>query len=84
MINRILAWLVDGAHWQGDDGILRRAIEHMEYSMGALLIAALIAIPLGLYIGHTGRARFLVVNAVAYRYITSSCDSIQNVGLRNI
>jgi len=64
MINRILAWLADGAHWQGDDGIVRRVVEHMEYSLGALLIAALIAIPLGLYIGHTGRARFLVVNAV--------------------
>jgi len=64
MIDRILAWLTDGAHWQGDDGILRRIVEHMEYSLAALVIAALIAIPLGLYVGHTGRGRFLVVNAV--------------------
>ena len=64
MINRILAWLADGAHWQGDDGILRRVVEHLEYSLVAVVIAALIAIPLGLYIGHTGRGRFLVVNAV--------------------
>jgi len=64
MINRILTWLGDGDHWQGDDGILRRLVEHMEYSLAALLIAGLIAIPLGLYIGHTGRGRFLVVNAV--------------------
>jgi osmoprotectant transport system permease protein len=64
MINRILTWLTDGAHWQGDDGILRRVAEHLEYSLTALLIAALIAIPLGLYIGHTGRGRFFVVNAV--------------------
>jgi osmoprotectant transport system permease protein len=64
MINLILAWLADGAHWQGYDGILHRAAEHMEYSLAALLIAALIAIPLGLYIGHTARGRILVVNAV--------------------
>jgi osmoprotectant transport system permease protein len=64
MINRILAWLADGAHWHGDDGILRRLVEHMEYSLVALLIAALIAIPLGLYIGHTGRGRFVAVSAV--------------------
>ena len=64
MINRILTWLTDGAHWQGDDGILRRLAEHLGYSLTALLIAALIAIPLGLYIGHTGRGRFLVVNLV--------------------
>ncbi len=64
MINRILAWLTDGAHWHGDDGILRRVVEHMEYSLAALVIAALIAIPLGLYIGHTGRGRFVAVSAV--------------------
>jgi osmoprotectant transport system permease protein len=64
MINRILAWLADGTHWQGDDGILRRVVEHLEYSLVALLVAALIAIPLGLFIGHTGRGRFLVVNAL--------------------
>jgi len=64
VIDRILDWLTDGAHWQGYDGILRRGIEHLEYSVGALLIAALIAIPLGLFIGHTGRGRFLVVNAL--------------------
>ena len=64
MINRIIAWLADVTHWQGNDGILRRLVEHMEYSAAALVIAALIAIPLGLYIGHTGKGRFLVVNAV--------------------
>ena len=52
MIDHVLAWLADGAHWQGDDGILRRIVEHMEYSLAALVIAALIAIPLGLYVGH--------------------------------
>jgi osmoprotectant transport system permease protein len=75
MINRILAWLADGAHWQGYDGILRRVTEHMEYSVVALLIAAVIAIPLGLYIGHTGRGRFLAVNAVG------SARAIPSLGL---
>jgi len=64
MIDSILTWLADGAHWQGEGGILRRVVEHMTYSVSAVLTAALIAIPLGLYVGHTGRARFLAVNAV--------------------
>jgi len=64
VISRIVDWLADGAHWQGDDGILRRVAEHLGYSLTALVVAALIAIPLGLYVGHTGRGRFLVVNAV--------------------
>jgi osmoprotectant transport system permease protein len=72
MINRIFAWLTDGAHWQGSDGITRRLIEHLGYSLTAVLIAALIAIPVGLYIGHTGRGRVFVVNlAGAARAIPS-------------
>jgi osmoprotectant transport system permease protein len=75
MINRILAWLGDGTHWQGDDGILRRLAQHLGYSLTAVLIAAAIAIPLGLYIGHTGRGRFLVVN------IAGAARAIPSLGL---
>jgi osmoprotectant transport system permease protein len=75
MINRILAWLTDGAHWQGDDGITHRLVQHLGYSVTALLIAALIAIPLGLYVGHTGRGRFLVVN------IAGAARAIPSLGL---
>ena len=64
MIDSIVAWLADGSHWQGEGGILRRLVEHMTYSLSAVLTAALIAIPLGLYVGHTGRGRFVAVNAV--------------------
>lgn len=72
MTSQILAWLTDGAHWQGSDGILQRLVEHLEYSVSAVLIAALIAIPAGLYVGHTGHGRFLVVNlAGAARAIPS-------------
>ena len=72
MINNILACLSDGAHWQGSDGITRRLLEHVAYSLTAVVIAALIAIPLGLYIGHTGRGRVVVVNlAGAARAIPS-------------
>lgn len=62
MIGNVLAWLADPAHWAGDDGILRRLVEHLQYSFAALLIAAVVAVPLGLYVGHTGRGKFLVVS----------------------
>jgi osmoprotectant transport system permease protein len=62
-MNDVLTWLTDGTHWSGEDGVPHRALEHLYYSGVALLIAALIAIPLGLFVGHTGRGRFLVVNA---------------------
>jgi osmoprotectant transport system permease protein len=72
MIRSVIDWLSDPAHWQGDDGVVRRLLEHLGYSGLSLLIAGIIAIPLGLAIGHTGRGRFFVVNlAGAARAIPS-------------
>lgn len=56
-----LAWLADPSHWGGPTGILARLWEHCWYSALALLLAAAVAIPAGLFIGHTGRFRGLVV-----------------------
>ncbi|MGI6785775.1 MAG: ABC transporter permease [Gleimia sp.] len=56
-----LKWIADGASWGGPDCIWLRLFEHTWYSIVGVLLAALIAIPLGLYIGHTGHARSLVV-----------------------
>ena len=72
MIAGIVDWLGDPAHWAGDDGIPHRLLEHLWYSGLSLLVAALIAVPVGLAIGHTGRGRFFVVNlAGAARAIPS-------------
>jgi osmoprotectant transport system permease protein len=48
-------WLTDGAHWSGSGGIPARILEHLWYSGLAVLIALVIALPVGLLIGHTGR-----------------------------
>lgn len=55
------AWLTDPAHWSGSSGIGVRLLEHLQYSGLVLLIAAAIAVPAGLYIGHTGRGRVVAV-----------------------
>jgi osmoprotectant transport system permease protein len=63
-------WLNQPAQWHGSDGITIRILEQLYYTGLALLIAALIAIPLGILIGHTGRGAVLVVNlANAWRAI---------------
>ncbi|WP_229052318.1 ABC transporter permease [Aeromicrobium sp. Leaf350] len=54
-------WLTDSANWSGDAGIPHRTLEHLQYTGLTIAIAAVIAIPLGLYIGHTGRFRGLAV-----------------------
>lgn len=58
-----LAWLVDPANMVGPTGWLVRLGEHLVISALVVAIASFIAIPLGWYIGHTGRGRFLAVSA---------------------
>jgi osmoprotectant transport system permease protein len=56
-----IAWLTDPIHWRGSGGIPTRTFEHLQYSALVLLIAAVIAVPIGLFIGHTGRGRVVAV-----------------------
>ncbi len=60
-------WLVeffgDPEHWSGPAGIPARLLQHLEFSVLAFLIAAVIAVPLGLWVGHTGRGALLVVTS---------------------
>ncbi len=55
-------WLTHAQQWQGASGIPARVLEHLEYTGLALVIAALIALPLGVIIGHSGRAGFSVIS----------------------
>ena len=54
-------WLVDPLNWPGVDGIGNRLLEHLGYTALIVGIAAVIGIPLGYLVGHTGRGRSLVV-----------------------
>lgn len=72
MITTVLEWLTNSANWQGDRGIISQTLAHLRYSFIALFFASLIAVPVGLYIGHTGKGRVVVVNlAGAFRAIPS-------------
>jgi osmoprotectant transport system permease protein len=55
-------WLTDPAHYQGGDAIQTRILEHVELSALAVAVACAIALPIGLYLGHTGRLAFVAVN----------------------
>ncbi|MGO4535408.1 ABC transporter permease [Leifsonia sp. 2MCAF36] len=54
-------WLADPANWAGPSGIPTRLGEHILYSLLTLLLAAIIALPIGFAVGHTGRFRGLSV-----------------------
>lgn len=49
------AWLSDGANWAGAGGVPARIGEHLWVSFLAVAIAAVIALPAGVLIGHTRR-----------------------------
>jgi osmoprotectant transport system permease protein len=60
-----IGWLLAPAHWSGADGIPTRLVEHLVICAASLLIAALIAVPVGLYTGHTRRWGTAVLNVAS-------------------
>jgi osmoprotectant transport system permease protein len=54
------AWILDPAHWSSVNfgpGILDELGAHLWLTLVTVLVTAVIALPIGLYIGHTGRGR---------------------------
>jgi osmoprotectant transport system permease protein len=58
----VVAWFLDAENWAGTDGVPNRVAEHLQVSGAAVLVAAAVALPLGLYIGHTNRLSLLTVS----------------------
>ena len=63
-LEQALSYLLTIANWTGPVGLAARILEHLEYTAIAVGASALIAIPVGAIIGHTGRGTLLVVGAV--------------------
>ncbi len=57
-----LRWLVDSTNYVGTGSIPSRLLEHLAYSGVALGVGMVIAIPLGYWIGHTGKGAGWVVS----------------------
>ena len=68
-------WLTTGAHWHGEDGFPHRIVQHLGYTALTVAIASAIALPLGLWIGHTGRLRGLAIA------VTGALRALPTLGL---
>lgn len=55
-------FLTTADNWWGRLGLLQRIEEHLRYSFGATVIAAVIALPLGLWLGHIRRFGTAAIN----------------------
>ncbi len=62
MLTDVLAWFADPANWQGEGGILNRLLEHVLLSVTATAAAALVGLPLAIWLGHLGRGGTLAIN----------------------
>jgi len=75
VVSDTIDWLTESDHYTGSDGIPDRLVEHLGYTAETIAIAAVIAIPLGLWIGHTGRFRSAAVA------ITGAVRALPTLGL---
>jgi osmoprotectant transport system permease protein len=71
----LFSYLSDPANWQGPDGIWNLLFQHLGYTVASVSIAAAIALPLGIFIGHTGRGSFLVIG------LSNAARAIPTLGL---
>lgn len=78
IVETVAAWLTDPANWSGPDGIPVRLGEHIAISLVSLAIALVVALPAGLYVGHTRRGSGL---AVGIANIGRAVPSLALIGL---
>ncbi|WP_062119700.1 ABC transporter permease [Aureimonas sp. AU40] len=71
----MLAWFLDPTHWSGPDGVPVLLVQHLTYSVLALLIACLIAMPIGLYVGHTRKGVVVIAG------LANALRSLPSLGL---
>lgn len=68
-------WLLDGENWSGAGGVPTRVAEHLGYTGLTLLVTAAVAVPLGLYIGHTKRFRTTAIS------VTGALRALPTLGI---
>jgi osmoprotectant transport system permease protein len=59
---KVVAWFADPANWSGSGGIPTRLVEHLQISGESVAIAGVIALPVGIVLGHYGRFGALALN----------------------
>ena len=62
VLSNVARWFADPTRWSGPDGIPQRLAEHLQISAESVAIGALIALPIGIALGHYGRFGNLAIN----------------------
>ncbi|OLP42430.1 ABC transporter permease [Rhizobium oryziradicis] len=71
----MIEWFSNPEHWTGTDGVIILVAQHLGYSAIALFFACLIGLPVGLYVGHTGRGVVFIAG------LANALRSLPSLGL---
>jgi osmoprotectant transport system permease protein len=61
-LNDVASWFDNGDHWQGPEGIPNLMREHIQLTIVSVLVAALLALPLGIVLGHLRKGGAIAIN----------------------
>jgi len=75
IIRDALLWLLSAEQYQGPGSIPQRVGEHLYFTVVSVAVAALIALPLGYFIGHTGKGGVWLVG------VTGAARALPSFGL---
>jgi osmoprotectant transport system permease protein len=62
VLAQVVQWFTNPAHWTGSDSIPTRLLQHIQLSAESVVIGAVIALPLGIVLGHYGRFAAAAIN----------------------
>jgi osmoprotectant transport system permease protein len=65
-LSQVADWFTEAGRWEGSTGIPIRILEHLTMSFVTVAVAALVALPTGLFIGHKRRFEFAVVSVANF------------------
>jgi len=61
-IDQLWAYFAEADNWQGAQGILTYLAQQLLLSLTSIAVAALIGLPIALWLGHLGKGGFLAIN----------------------
>jgi osmoprotectant transport system permease protein len=88
-LRQVIDWFGDGANWTGSQGVPELLLGHVELCLYALLISLAVALPLGLWLGHTGKGGLVAINVTnvgralpAFAVLVIAAQSPLGIGLK--
>jgi osmoprotectant transport system permease protein len=88
-LRQVIDWFGNGTNWTGSGGVPELLLGHVELCLYALLISLAVALPLGLWLGHTGKGGFVAINVTnigralpAFAVLVIAAQSPLGIGLK--